>query len=169
MEVVGTFGGFTETGPFLNVQTDTLDLHILHDEVADAFAVEKIGHDSTATTRSLQFFDRAGDAAFKVFLWEDFPNVPAARVEAFEALVGRFRAAPADALPAPGSSRPGPCPCLCPPPTRPRVPGDDARRRAWGRERSPSRGGSRSRCPRGPRRARSTSVRRSWASSRPTG
>ena len=33
IESVGVFGGFSETGPFFNVQTDTLDMHILHDEI----------------------------------------------------------------------------------------------------------------------------------------
>ena len=90
IESVGVFGGISETGPFLNVQTDTLDMHILHDEIAAVYAVEKVGHDSTFTTHSFQFFDKAGDAAFKAFLWEDFPDVPAARVADFHALTKRF-------------------------------------------------------------------------------
>ena len=47
IESVGTFGGFSETGPFFNVQTDTLDMHILHAEIGAIFAVEKWGHDTT--------------------------------------------------------------------------------------------------------------------------
>jgi putative hemin transport protein len=92
IESVGTFGGFSETGPFFNVQTDTLDMHILHEEIGAVFAVEKWGHDTTVVTHSFQFFDRSGDAAFKAFLWEDFPDVPAARIEAFRALAARFAA-----------------------------------------------------------------------------
>jgi putative hemin transport protein len=92
IESVGTFGGFSETGPFLNVQTDTLDMHLLPAEVAAGYAVEKIGHDSTFATHSFQFFDKTGDAAFKAFLWEDFPNVPAHRVAAFHALTREFAA-----------------------------------------------------------------------------
>jgi putative hemin transport protein len=90
IESVGTFGGFSEAGPFFNVQTDTLDMHILHDELGSIYAVEKVGHDSTIVTHSFQFFDRAGDAAFKAFLWDQFPDVPAATVEAYRALVKRF-------------------------------------------------------------------------------
>ncbi len=90
IESVGEFGGFSETGPFFNVQTDTLDMHILHAEIGTIYSVRKIGHDSDFVTHSFQFFDRAGDAAFKAFLWEDFPNVPAARVEAFQDLTARF-------------------------------------------------------------------------------
>jgi putative hemin transport protein len=41
-------------------------------------------------THSFQFFDKAGDAAFKAFLWEDFPKVPPERVETFLELTRRF-------------------------------------------------------------------------------
>jgi putative hemin transport protein len=90
IEAVGLFGGYSESGPFFNVQTDTLDMHILHAELGAIFAVEKQGHDSTFATYSFQFFDRQGDAAFKAFLWENFPNLPAERVEQFRAIVQRF-------------------------------------------------------------------------------
>ncbi len=90
IESVGTFGGFSDAGPFFNVQTDTLDMHILHEEIASIYAVEKIGHDSTFATHSFQFFDHSGDAAFKAFLWENFPDVPSERIEAFHALGRRF-------------------------------------------------------------------------------
>jgi putative hemin transport protein len=90
IESVGTFGGFSETGPFFNVQTDTLDMHILHAEIGAVFAVEKWGHDTTTATYSFQFFDRSGDAAFKAFVWENFPDVPPATIEAFHGLATRF-------------------------------------------------------------------------------
>jgi putative hemin transport protein len=90
IEAVGVFGGYSESGPFFNVQTDTLDMHILQGELGDIFAVEKQGHDSSLATYSFQFFDRAGDAAFKAFLWENFPNIPAHRVEAFRALARKL-------------------------------------------------------------------------------
>lgn len=93
IESVGEFGGFSETGPFFNVQTDTLDMHILHAEVGPIYSVRKVGHDSDFVTHSFQFFDRSGDAAFKAFLWEDFPRVPPARVEAFQALTRRLSGA----------------------------------------------------------------------------
>ncbi len=83
IESVGSFGGFSETGPFFNVQTDTLDMHILHAEIDSIFSVEKWGHDTEIATHSFQFFDRAGDAAFKAFLWESFPQVPIQTVAAF--------------------------------------------------------------------------------------
>jgi putative heme degradation protein len=92
IESVGTFGGFSETGPFFNVQTDTLDMHILHEEIAAIYAVEKRGHDSDNATHSFQFFDHRGDAAFKAFLWEDFPYVPATRIESFRTLAQQLAA-----------------------------------------------------------------------------
>ena len=90
IESVGVFGGYSETGPFFNVQTDTLDMHILHAEIGPIYSVRKVGHDSDFVTHSFQFFDKTGDAAFKAFLWEDFPNVPAARVAAFGELTRRL-------------------------------------------------------------------------------
>jgi putative hemin transport protein len=92
IESVGTFGGFSDAGPFFNVQTETLDMHILHEEVAAIYAVEKWGHDTTTATYSFQFFDRSGDAAFKAFLWESFPDVPAETIAAFHGLAKRFSA-----------------------------------------------------------------------------
>jgi putative hemin transport protein len=68
IEVDGQFGGFSTAGEFFNVQTDTLDMHIRWQQLAAAFAVEKPGHMDGTATRSFQFFDRTGAAAFKVFL-----------------------------------------------------------------------------------------------------
>src|SRR5262249_41148473 len=38
LEAVGQFGGFSTWGPFFNVQTDSLDMHIRWQELASAFA-----------------------------------------------------------------------------------------------------------------------------------
>ena len=57
IEVDGQFGGFSTTGEFFNVQTDTLDMHIRWQQLAAAFAVEKPGHMDGTATRSFQFFD----------------------------------------------------------------------------------------------------------------
>ena len=90
IESVGEFGGFSETGPFFNVQTQTLDMHILHSEIGPIYSVRKVGHDSDFVTHSFQFFDHQGDAAFKAFLWEEFPKVPEATIAAFDDLARRF-------------------------------------------------------------------------------
>lgn len=68
IEVDGQFGGFSTTGEFFNVQTETLDMHIRWQQLAAVFAVEKPGHMDGMATRSLQFFDQTGAAALKIFL-----------------------------------------------------------------------------------------------------
>src|SRR5438128_183253 len=68
IEVDGQFGGFSTAGEFFNVQSDSLDMHIRWQQLAAAFAVEKPGHKDGTATRSFQFFDQSGAAAFKVFL-----------------------------------------------------------------------------------------------------
>ncbi len=94
VEVVGQFGGFSTTGEFFNVQTDSLDLHLRWRELTTAFAVEKPGHMDGVTTSSVQFFDRAGRAAFKVFL--NFgESLSPERQSRFCQLRDRFRAGPA--------------------------------------------------------------------------
>lgn len=76
VEVVGRFGGFSTTGGFFNVQTDTLDLHIRWRELGAVFAVEKPGHMDGSATHSVQFYDRAGAAALKVFVTFGGPADP---------------------------------------------------------------------------------------------
>jgi putative heme iron utilization protein len=68
LEAFGKFSDFSKTGPFFNVQNATLDMHIRHQQLGSAFAVEKPGHMDGQTTISFQFFDKEGNSAFKVFL-----------------------------------------------------------------------------------------------------
>jgi putative heme iron utilization protein len=90
-EVIGQFGGFSTWGGFFNVQSKTLDMHIRHEELAAAFAVEKPGHMDGVNTLSFQFYDSGGHSAFKVFLTfggkEPSPDVQAR----FNDLRDRFR------------------------------------------------------------------------------
>jgi putative hemin transport protein len=91
IEAVGQFGGFNTWGDFFNVQTKTLDMHLRWPQLGSVFAVEKRSHmNDEVTTLSVQFFDRDGAAAFKVFL--NFGGKPTAeRREQFEELRARFR------------------------------------------------------------------------------
>jgi putative heme iron utilization protein len=90
VEVVGEFGGFSTVGEYFNVQTATLDMHIRWGELAAIFGVEKPGHMNGPTTYSLQFFDRTGAAAFKVFL--NFgETTPPDRLLLFRRLVETYR------------------------------------------------------------------------------
>src|SRR6185436_20591125 len=90
IEVDGQFGGFSTAGEFFNVQTDTLDMHIRWQQLAAAFAVEKPGHMDGTATRSFQFFDQTGAAAFKVFLNFGGP-IPPEREALFMELRSRFK------------------------------------------------------------------------------
>lgn len=94
-EVVGTFGGFSTWGEFFNVQTKSLDLHIRYGELAAAFAVEKPGHMDGVNTLSVQLYDRAGNAAMKVFLSFGGSKASREKETAFNALRDQFRLRPA--------------------------------------------------------------------------
>jgi putative hemin transport protein len=95
LEVVGRFGHFSTTGAFFNVQTDSLDMHIRWRQLAAVFAVAKPGHVDGMITYSFQFFDRAGAAAFKVFLTFGGPVAPE-RLGQFTELRDKFRKSPAN-------------------------------------------------------------------------
>ncbi|MFM7150164.1 MAG: ChuX/HutX family heme-like substrate-binding protein [Gemmataceae bacterium] len=89
-EVVGEFGGLSVWGEFFNVQTSSMDLHIRWPQLGSVFALEKPGPKDGSRTLSLQFFDRKGDSALKVFL--NFAGKPTAqRLEQFHSLRQEFR------------------------------------------------------------------------------
>src|SRR5204863_5303781 len=90
VEVDGRFGGFSMAGEFFNVQTDSLDMHIRWQQLAAVFVVEKPGHMDGTATRSFQFFDQAGAAAFKVFLNFGGP-IPPEREALLTELRSRFK------------------------------------------------------------------------------
>ena len=86
LESFGTFGNFSMFGEYFNVQSKSLDMHIRFQQIAAIFAVEKPGHMDGVNTLSFQFYDRAGSAAFKVFLSFGGKAAPAERFERFAAL-----------------------------------------------------------------------------------
>jgi putative heme iron utilization protein len=89
-ETVGEFGGFSVFDEFFNVQSKTLDMHIRFEQLGSAFAVEKPGHLGGHKTLSIQFFDREGASALKVFV--NFSGKPTAQQEQqFTELRERFR------------------------------------------------------------------------------
>jgi putative heme iron utilization protein len=90
IEAFGQFGNFSSWGDFLNVQTSNLDMHIRRSQLAHVFAVKKPSHMDGAETLSVQFFDRAGHSAFKVFLTFGGKEPSAERVEQFGKLVDEF-------------------------------------------------------------------------------
>ncbi|HEY3320449.1 MAG TPA: ChuX/HutX family heme-like substrate-binding protein [Planctomycetota bacterium] len=92
LEAVGQFGGFSTAGIFFNVQTPSIDMHIRHAQLGSVFAVEKPGHVDGVPTVSFQFFDRAGHAAFKVFLTFGGSAPDPKRMSQFVELREKFRA-----------------------------------------------------------------------------
>jgi putative hemin transport protein len=90
-EVVGQFGNFSTWGEFFNVQSKSLDLHIRWRQLAAAFAVEKPSHMNGINTLSFQFYDRAGCAAFKVFLNFGSADPSPEQLTQFAGLRDRFR------------------------------------------------------------------------------
>lgn len=90
LEANAQFGNFSTTGEFFNVQSQSLDMHIRWREIGAVFAVEKPGHLDGKKTLSIQFFDRAGHAALKVFL-SFGASVPAEKAERFTQVRDAFR------------------------------------------------------------------------------
>ncbi len=91
LEVFGQFGNFSLTGPYFNVQTKSLDMHIRHGGLRAVFAVKKPGHMDGVNTLSFQFFDERGSSAFKVFLTFGGDAPPPEKVAQFEAIRDRFK------------------------------------------------------------------------------
>ena len=92
-EVVGQFGRFSTWGEFFNVQSKTIDMHIRWAQLGAVFAVEKPGHLDGVNTLSVQFYDRAGASAFKVFLTFGSSAPAPERAAHFETLREQFRKA----------------------------------------------------------------------------
>ncbi|CAN5194163.1 N/A [soil metagenome] len=94
LESYGYFGSFSVTGPFFNVQTETLDMHIMYKNLASAFALIKPSHQDGQTTYSLQLFTHSGKSAFKVFLYKSVSEKGGSDVEAviktWEAIKAEF-------------------------------------------------------------------------------
>jgi putative heme iron utilization protein len=68
MESFGVFGGVSSTGPFLNVQTEGLDMHIRKDAIRAAVCFDKPGHLDGVLRHSVQFYGADGAAVFKAFV-----------------------------------------------------------------------------------------------------
>jgi putative hemin transport protein len=91
LEAHGVFGGFSKTGPFFNVQTDTLDMHIRHKDLSAIFAVQKPSHMTALGTLSFQFFNPSGNSAMKVFLNFGAADPTPEQAAHFDRLVQEFK------------------------------------------------------------------------------
>lgn len=71
LESYGEFGGISRSGPFLNVETATLDLHLRPAGISSAFSVDKRGHMDGRPIHTVQFYDTQGDSVMKVVMPRD--------------------------------------------------------------------------------------------------
>jgi putative heme iron utilization protein len=90
IEAFGTFGKFSNTEGFFNVQSKSLDMHIRTWELASIFAMRKPSHMDGREALSFQFFDRRGDAAFKVFLTFGGHDPTPELLEKYNGLIEKF-------------------------------------------------------------------------------
>ncbi len=94
LESYGRFGGFSRAGGFLNVQTDTLDMHIKAANITQAFALRKPSHTDQQPTYSFQFFNEEGRSVFKVFVYKTVVEAGGdeinERLEAWNALKDKY-------------------------------------------------------------------------------
>lgn len=89
IEVFGQFGKFFNKDGFLNIRTDSLDMHIRGWELASVFAFKKPSHLDKHESLSFQFYDRRGNSAFKVFL--NFDKAPTPEiVEQYNQFIEKF-------------------------------------------------------------------------------
>jgi heme iron utilization protein len=97
LESYGYFGGFSIQGGFLNVQTQTLDMHIFHLRIKSVFAMIKPSHTDGQATYSFQFFNQDGRSIFKVFTYKSVGEADgseiAQRTAAWEELRDKYRVA----------------------------------------------------------------------------
>jgi putative heme degradation protein len=66
MEVTGAFGGFSQSGPWFNVATENLHLHIQLGGIQSAYLRIAPGPGGSPSA-SAQFFDTAGESCLKAF------------------------------------------------------------------------------------------------------
>lgn len=90
IEVHGQFGKFSNKDGFLNVRTPSLDMHIRSWELGAVFAFRKPSHLDKHESLSFQFFDRRGNAAFKVFLNFGGQDPSAELVKKYNDLIQKF-------------------------------------------------------------------------------
>lgn len=89
IEVFGQFGKFFNKDGFLNIRTESLDMHIRGWELASVFAFKKPSHLDKHESLSFQFYDRRGNSAFKVFL--NFDKAPTPELaEQYNQFIQRF-------------------------------------------------------------------------------
>jgi putative heme utilization carrier protein HutX len=91
IECVGSFGKFSKTQGFFNVQSGSLDMHIRYEGLDSVFAFRKPSHTDGKEALSFQFFDQRGNAAFKVFLTFGGKDPSAERYAQYADIIEKFK------------------------------------------------------------------------------
>ncbi len=91
LENVGQFGKFSNAQGFFNVQTKSLDMHIRAQALSAVYALRKPSHTDGRDALNFQFFDRLGDAAFKVFLTFGGKDPTPERLAQYNEIIERFK------------------------------------------------------------------------------
>ena len=91
LEANGLFGNFSTFREFFNVQTESLDMHIRFAQLGAAFTVVKPSHMDGHDTLSVQFFDKSGNSAFKVFLTFGGTAPSPERLAQFKSIQDKFK------------------------------------------------------------------------------
>ena len=90
LETNGQFGGYSATGPYLNVRTDTLDLRIDTGGFTTAFALVNPGRNEGIETASFEFFAADCKSSFKVILAVNGNKEAPERFDQFKRLRARY-------------------------------------------------------------------------------
>lgn len=90
LEATGALGNFSRWGEFFNVQTKGIDMHVRTNELGTAFAVRKPSHMDGVDTLSVQFYDREGRSAFKVFFTFGQKTPPPETVEVWHRIAREY-------------------------------------------------------------------------------
>ena len=91
LEAYGAFGGFSRSGPFFNVETPTLDLHLRPEAVRAIFCLDKRGHRDGQPIHTVQFYDAEGASVLKVVMIQEGPGDDKAYTPAQDAAFGALR------------------------------------------------------------------------------
>jgi len=84
-EMLGSLEGVRLSQGWLTVENDHFHLHLKADEIKEVYLLSKKGHRRERASYSVQFLDRSGAAALKVFLLETAEGSP--QVAGFKKLV----------------------------------------------------------------------------------
>ena len=101
LEAYGELGGFSRSGPFLNVETKTLAMHLRPAALAAIFCVDKRGHMDGQPIHTVQCYDAEGGSILKVVMMRhgETKRYASEQDAAYEAFRERHRKTPSPVKP----------------------------------------------------------------------